>query len=555
MPRTLALLAAAGVAVGSLLIMRQLRQRRLAASNTLTISDDERQTLDSTTDDDARVALLKVLFAQLHGTTPTHIAKAGGRVNLIGEHVDYPDVQFSGDPKVHLFSLGGAIQNSYMVVASKRTDGQLVLCHTSIGQVFSVALADLDRFESDAVADRQRGTPMAQRATPVWAMHTLGAVREMISAGVEPSGGLNLLLTSNVPHGAGMSNSAANCVAAGLVFHAMYPRLNLGSELALVTFARQAEWSPFVGGTCGWLDQLLIVCSKESTLTKIDYADKGIEYFASELPPSMQFVAFNTNVPHVLAESDYAHRVKELTIGIQFLTAMRNGANSGGPNLTLGTLNALLQAVDPATPGNAPIELSSIGGGALLRSGLVRKEEERSELTAAELARIKKAVETTFKVPSELPMHRARSPLQSFAIALRRMRHQKMSSLLVPLAGEAAKRGDAALFGLLLDLEGASLRMSGDFMITGDNGAQDAMLDCALAAGKALGLPVHGRMLGGGGGGNVLLFVDTSDASKRRQWEVDTVTAYNAWAEAKFPGEGIQATVIVPSISAGARLL
>ena len=49
---------------------------------------------------------------------------------------------------------------------------------------------------------------------------------------------------------------------------------------------------------------------------------------------------------------------------------------------------------------------------------------------------------------------------------------------------------------------------SGDFMITGDNGAQDAMLDCALAAGKALRLAVHGRMLGGGGGGNVLLFVD-----------------------------------------------
>ena len=92
-----------------------------------------------------------------------------------------------------------------------------------------------------------------------------------------------------------------------------------------------------------WLDQLLIVCSREATLTKIDYADKGIEYFASQLPPAMQFVALNTNVPHVLAESDYAHRVKELTLGIEFLTAMRHGTNSGGPNLTLATLNALLQ--------------------------------------------------------------------------------------------------------------------------------------------------------------------------------------------------------------------
>ena len=97
--------------------------------------------------------------------------------------------------------------------------------------------------------------------------------------------------------------------------------------------------------------------------------------------------------------------------------------------------------------------------------------------------------------------------------------------------------------------------MSGDFMITGDNGAQDAMLDCALEAGKKLNLRVHGRMLGGGGGGNVLLFVDTTYPPLRERWEVDTRKAYDAWAEAKFPGQGIKATVIVPEISPAAKLL
>ena len=70
---------------------------------------------------------------------------------------------------------------------------------------------------------------MARRATPVWALHTLGAVVEMLNAGAKPDGGLSLLLTSNVPHGAGMSTSAANCVALGLVFQAMFPRLGLAS--------------------------------------------------------------------------------------------------------------------------------------------------------------------------------------------------------------------------------------------------------------------------------------------------------------------------------------
>ena len=61
---------------------------------------------------------------------------------------------------------------------------------------------------------------MHERSVPVWAFHTLGAVQEVINRGVVPTG-INLLLTSNVPHGAGMSNSASNCVALGLAFNAM----------------------------------------------------------------------------------------------------------------------------------------------------------------------------------------------------------------------------------------------------------------------------------------------------------------------------------------------
>ena len=81
--------------------------------------------------------------------------------------------------------------------------------------------------------------------------------------GGAPTGGFNILLTSNVPHGAGMSNSAANCVALGLVFNALYPLLNISKTIELVTFARCSENSKFAGGQCGWLDQLLIAESEE----------------------------------------------------------------------------------------------------------------------------------------------------------------------------------------------------------------------------------------------------------------------------------------------------
>ena len=177
--RLLGAATAAGVGLAAV----YLYYRRAAASRVgLACTPQELETLAST-DDDERVALLRTLFARLFGTAPEHVALAGGRVNLIGEHVDYPDVQFSGKPPVHLFSMGGAIQNSYLAAGAARTDGRIVLCHTLVGEVFTVALSDLEAFEAQAEADRNRSVPMQERSTPVWALHTLGAVALMIRAG------------------------------------------------------------------------------------------------------------------------------------------------------------------------------------------------------------------------------------------------------------------------------------------------------------------------------------------------------------------------------------
>ena len=80
-----------------------------ASPASLVVSESEQEIL-AATDDTARVALLKTLFLRLYGAAPAKVAMAGGRVNLIGEHVDYPDVQFAGKPVVHLYSMGGAVQ-------------------------------------------------------------------------------------------------------------------------------------------------------------------------------------------------------------------------------------------------------------------------------------------------------------------------------------------------------------------------------------------------------------------------------------------------------------
>jgi galactokinase len=496
------------------------------------LSSEQREILAQTSDN-ARKALFLEFFEKLAGSKPDHLAKAGGRVNLIGEHVDYPDIQFEGEQAVHLYSMGGSVQNSYLVVLKKRNDQTLRLWHLNAQEGLECTVSDLPSLEAQSVIERDQRMAMSKRCVPVWAFHSLGALMEhhQLSA----LGGYDILLTSNVPHGAGMSNSAANCVALALAFNAAVPALKLLKPLDIVAFARRAENSKFAGGHCGWLDQLLIVCSQENKLTRIDYAGNLTDHFESVLPKTWQFAALNTNVPHVLAESEYGDRVNELKLGIQMLRKHSGLQHLGSPTLSLSTYNRLLQKLSGPEV-HIPVQDQGI---------------EWDDKTCADM--IAKCL-GAYQVP-KLFRHEGLSSQQSCAVLLKRMRHQKSSALIVAAAGLAASRGEAETFGELLNAEGRSLRMSGDFQITGDNGAQDALLDCGFESAKALGLVVYGRMLGGGGGGNVLFMADRQNEQRYQQWVSDTQARYETWTSKAFKESKVVATLIEPCLSAGAKLL
>jgi galactokinase len=283
------------------------------------------------------------------------------------------------------------------------------------------------------------------------------------------------------------------------------------------------------------LDQLLIVCSQKGQLTRIDYAENAVDHFQSNLADSWQFCALNTNVPHVLAESEYGDRVKELELIIQLLRKASSVSTLGSPTLSLKTLNGLLAKLEVASSGS---DFDTVD------DGLNWSEAE-----------CQKAIDdllSNYKIPSLL-RHQNLTSKESLAVLLKRIRHQKTSSLIVVAAGEAAAKGDAHQFGNLLTKEGRSLRMSGDFQITGDNGAQDALLDFGFEEAQKLGLKVFGRMLGGGGGGNVLFMVDRTNEQTYQTWISQTQVQYAQWAK-KLEGE-VQATLIEPVMSDGAALI
>lgn len=499
----------------------------------LSLSVEQQESLAQTSSKSKRRECFLACHQSLAGVEALHLAEAGGRVNLIGEHVDYPDLQFKGAGAAHLFSMGGSVQNSYLVSISTRSDDRFRIWHLDAGEGVEFSIDELREGEGLALSEREAALEMSQRSAPPWAFHALGTLMERDQK-IAWTQGLDIVLTSNVPHGAGMSNSAANCVALSLTLQAHDPALGLEDQLSVVAFAREAENSKYVGGHCGWLDQLLIVCSEEGKLSRIDYAGNKVDHFESKISDEWQFAALNTNVPHVLAESDYGVRVKELELGITMLRKALSDESLGSPTLSLASYNTLLKipGVDPIT-----LPFGTDAGEAL-------DEEQCQELWAKLLA------DDSCKT---LPQHKKLNASQRLTILLRRMRHQKASSLIVTAAGEAASQGAAETFGALLTCEGKSLRMSGDFQITGDNGAQDALLDCGFKAAQLGGLQVYGRMLGGGGGGNVLFMANRQDEAKYQTWISQTQELYAEWAK-RLEGE-VKATLIEPKISAGAELV
>jgi len=173
-------------------------------------------------------------FRALTGTDPVGVWSGPGRINLIGEHTDYNDG----------FVLPFALPQAAFLAASPRTDGR-----------WRLRSVDLD----DTV---ELGPDELVPGTPGWHSYLAGVVWALREAGHEV-GGADLILTSDVPLGAGLSSSAAiECAA--LTALADLNGLDI-APMDRAKLARVAE-NAYVGAPTGLLDQAA------STLCVADHA-------------------------------------------------------------------------------------------------------------------------------------------------------------------------------------------------------------------------------------------------------------------------------------------
>ncbi len=186
---------------------------------------------------------LLAAFGDHFGGAPALVARAPGRVNLIGEHTDYNDG----------FVLPCAIGFQTQVALRPRTDGAVrVLALDAAAAAGAPQATAMDEFLAQARPARahQGG----------WRDYVRGMVAALVRQGLAP-GGADLAIAGDVPQGAGLSSSASLLVALGQAFALAAAAAGRSAPTAadLALLAQRVE-NDDVGCQCGVMDPLASAC-------------------------------------------------------------------------------------------------------------------------------------------------------------------------------------------------------------------------------------------------------------------------------------------------------
>ena len=220
---------------------------------------------------------------------------APGRVNIIGEHVDY-----NGGPCLPI-----ALPHRAFVALSPRSDRMVRLVSTQTRA--AVDVLDLDTLGP-------KGTP--GEVTNHWTAYLAGVAWALDRAGYGPLRGFDAALWSCVPLGAGLSSSAAlECATAvaldevcslGLAGTVEAP--NDEGRKVLVEAAQAAE-NQIAGANTGGLDQTASLRCREGHALALDCRDMSTRQVPFDLGAvGLELLVIDTRAKHSLADGQYGSR-------------------------------------------------------------------------------------------------------------------------------------------------------------------------------------------------------------------------------------------------------
>jgi galactokinase len=242
---------------------------------------------------------IKQQFAAKFASAPTLIVRSPGRINLIGEHTDYNNG----------WVLPASINKAIFFAAAPRTDDTI--------ELFAADLNDSDTISLQQAPERS--------ATKSWVNYLRGIIVQLRLSGKKIKG-CNVLMTGDIPLGAGLSSSAA--VECGFAF--LLNELNgLDIPRREIALMGQRSENQFVGMNCGIMDQFACVFGKEGNVIRLDCRNLDYRYFPFRFS-DIDIVLCDTGVKHSFGEGDseYNKRRRDCEQGVAILKEQLPGISS-----------------------------------------------------------------------------------------------------------------------------------------------------------------------------------------------------------------------------------
>jgi len=222
------------------------------------------------------------------GATATVVAAAPGRVNLIGEHIDYCDG----------FVLPFALEQNIIIAAAPNGTNTVRLASSQGGDIVEIDISG-DILESD----------------PKWANYPRGVMQYFREETGCTLTGFDAYITSNVPSGGGLSSSAAIELAVATLLEGLTGHKVDTKTKALL--CQKAEHN-YAHCPCGIMDQFASAFGQDGRLVMID-CQTGEPTVVPFENPDLTVIVANTKVEHELSDGGYASRRKATEDGLKII--------------------------------------------------------------------------------------------------------------------------------------------------------------------------------------------------------------------------------------------
>lgn len=240
--------------------------------------------------------LVTSTFRQRFGKEPAFVALAPGRVNILGEHVDFNDG----------FVLPAAIDRATYIAFSLADDPaeRSTLVAADFGEEASFTLASI------AAKTSPDGSPL-----PEWATYPAGVAWALTEASLTVRA-MQAVFASDVPRGAGLSSSASVEMAFAIAWQTLGKWELPPMQRALL--GQKAE-NKYVGVNCGIMDQFASACGVADKLLLLDC--RSLEWQTLPVPEDVAIVIADTSVRRKLTDGAYNQRRQACEDAVKILSA------------------------------------------------------------------------------------------------------------------------------------------------------------------------------------------------------------------------------------------